>query len=114
MSGAAIASGGDPFDLTRFADAQGPVYGGVLAELKGGRKRTHWMWFIFPQVAGLGYSAMSRRYAIGSLEEARAYIGHPVLGARLRECAEAVLSIKGKSARRTSSATRTTPSSSRA
>ena len=76
----------DPFDLNRFVEAQGPVYARVLAELRAGRKESHWMWFIFPQAAGLGRSAMSKRYAIRSAEEARAYLAHPVLGPRLREC----------------------------
>jgi uncharacterized protein (DUF1810 family) len=76
----------DPFDLARFVAAQAPVYGRVVAELRAGRKGSHWMWFIFPQAAGLGSSAMSVRYAIGSGDEARAYLAHPVLGARLREC----------------------------
>ena len=76
----------DPFDLERFVDAQAPVYDRVVAELTAGRKQSHWMWFIFPQAAGLGMSAMSRRYAIHSAEEARAYLAHPVLGARYREC----------------------------
>jgi uncharacterized protein (DUF1810 family) len=76
----------DPFDLQRFVDAQAPVYERVLTELRAGRKTCHWMWFIFPQAAGLGRSAMSERYAIRSDAEARAYLAHPVLGARLREC----------------------------
>lgn len=82
---------GDRFDLQRFVDAQGPVYAQVLAELRAGRKTSHWMWFVFPQLAGLGSSAMARRYAISSLEEAAAYLAHPVLGPRLRECSELVL-----------------------
>jgi uncharacterized protein (DUF1810 family) len=76
----------DPFDLQRFLDAQAPVYPRVVAELRGGRKVTHWMWFIFPQAAGLGRSAMSQRFAIRSDAEAAAYLAHPVLGARFREC----------------------------
>jgi uncharacterized protein (DUF1810 family) len=76
----------DPFDLARFVDAQAPVYAEVLRELKAGRKESHWMWFIFPQAAGLGRSAMSVRYAIRSADEARAYLAHPVLGPRYREC----------------------------
>lgn len=78
----------DPLDLERFVRAQdgGGVYADALAELRNGRKTTHWMWFVFPQIAGLGQSAMAVRYAIGSLDEARAYAAHPVLGARLREC----------------------------
>lgn len=80
---------GDPFDLARFAAAQdsGGVYPRAVAELRAGRKTGHWMWFVFPQIAGLGFSEMSRRYAISSLDEARAYLGHGVLGPRLRECA---------------------------
>lgn len=81
----------DPFDLARFVSAQAGVYPQVLAELGSGRKRTHWMWFVFPQLAGLGHSAMAQRYAIGSIEEARAYLAHPVLGKRLRECSRLVL-----------------------
>ena len=88
----------DPFHLARFTKAQEPVYSEVLAELRAGRKRTHWMWYVFPQIAGLAYSETSKYYAIQSLEEARAYLNHPVLGARLRECAEAVLAAKGRSA----------------
>lgn len=79
------------YDLERFASAQEDMYDEVLEELRRGRKTGHWIWFIFPQIAGLGQSAMSRRYAIRSLEEARAYLAHRVLGARLRECAELVL-----------------------
>ena len=78
------------YDLERFLIAQERVYDQALEELRRGRKTGHWMWFIFPQVAGLGRSAMSERFAIGSLDEARAYLGHPVLGARLRECAAIV------------------------
>jgi uncharacterized protein (DUF1810 family) len=80
------AKSDDPFDLQRFVDAQAPVYARVVAELKRGRKESHWMWFVFPQAAGLGRSAMSERYAIRSPEEARAYLAHPLLGPRLREC----------------------------
>ncbi len=89
----------DPHDLNRFVTAQAPVYQSVLSELRDGAKRTHWMWFIFPQIEGLGSSATSRYYAIKSREEAQQYLAHPVLGPRLLECAEAALSIKGKSAR---------------
>ncbi|MBS0472702.1 MAG: DUF1810 domain-containing protein [Proteobacteria bacterium] len=81
----------DPFDLERFVRAQTPVMAQVLAELESGRKRTHWMWFVFPQLAGLGGSAMARLYAIASLAEARAYLAHPVLGARLKACVSAAL-----------------------
>jgi uncharacterized protein (DUF1810 family) len=78
------------YDLQRFVDAQRDVYATALAELRAGRKRTHWMWFIFPQIAGLGHSEMARRYAIRSGDEAAAYLAHPVLGPRLRESASAV------------------------
>lgn len=88
----------DPFDLQRFIDAQDRVYAAVLDELTHGRKRTHWMWFVFPQLAGLGHSPMAERYAISGLEEASAYLAHPVLGARLRECTERVNAVAGKSA----------------
>ncbi len=86
------------FDLDRFVSAQAGVYEGVLDELRQGRKTGHWIWFIFPQVAGLGSSSMSQHYAIGSLDEARAYLAHPVLGARLRECAGIVLETRGRTA----------------
>jgi uncharacterized protein (DUF1810 family) len=88
----------DRYDLQRFVEAQDGVYARALAELRRGRKTGHWMWFVFPQVAGLGFSAMSQRYAIGSLEEAREYLADPVLGARLRESAAAVLAVDGRSA----------------
>jgi uncharacterized protein (DUF1810 family) len=80
-------------------DAQAPVYERVRQELKVGRKRSHWMWFIFPQIASLGQSPMSVRFAIASLDEAKAYLAHPVLGARLRECAQLTLDVEGKTAR---------------
>ncbi len=83
------------FDLERFVRAQAPVYATVLKELRAGHKRTHWMWFIFPQLAGLGSSEMARRYAIRSGDEAAAYLAHPVLGTRLRECATIVDSLDG-------------------
>lgn len=83
------------FDLERFVKAQDPVYSTVLEELESGHKRTHWMWFIFPQIAGLGSSTMARQYAIGSLDEAAAYLAHPVLGKRLRQCAALVLALHG-------------------
>ena len=86
------------YDLDRFIGAQEGIYAGVLDELRRGRKVGHWIWFIFPQVAGLGYSAMSQQYAISSLDEARAYLAHPVLGARLRECAAVVLATTGRTA----------------
>ena len=90
----------DPFDLARFVTAQDSAgtYGHALAELRAGSKRGHWMWFIFPQIAGLGLSAVSRRYAIASLDEARAYLDHPILGARLLACSQAVLAVDGLSA----------------
>ncbi|HPC59020.1 MAG TPA: DUF1810 domain-containing protein [Verrucomicrobiota bacterium] len=84
------------FNLERFVTAQAPVYDRVLAELRSGRKRTHWMWFIFPQIAGLGSSSTSVHFAIQSLEEARAYLEHPVLGSRLVECAGTVLGLEGR------------------
>lgn len=86
----------DPHDLKRFVDAQAPVYARVVAELRGGHKQSHWMWFVFPQLRGLGHSAMAQRYAIASIEEARAYLVHPVLGARLRECTALVLAHKDR------------------
>ena len=85
-------------DLERFVQAQAGVYDGVLAELRRGHKSGHWMWFVFPQIAGLGRSPISQHYAIASLEEARAYVAHPVLGPRLRECAPLVLAIQDRSA----------------
>lgn len=88
----------DPFDLARFVEAQRDTYDGALAELAAGRKRSHWMWFIFPQLAGLGVSAMSQRYAIASLAEAIAYLEHPLLGVRLLTCADAVRRVEGRSA----------------
>jgi uncharacterized protein (DUF1810 family) len=86
----------DPFDLGRFLKAQAGIYDRVVAELRGGRKRTHWMWFIFPQIDGLGHSATSKYYAVKSIEEAREYLKHPVLGSRLLECTEAVFAIEGR------------------
>jgi uncharacterized protein (DUF1810 family) len=88
----------DPYNLQRFVDAQAPVYDTVRAELRQGRKRSHWMWFIFPQIAGLGHSAMSMRYAVSSLAEAEAYLNHPVLGPRLRECTRLVTLVEGRTA----------------
>lgn len=87
----------DPFDLARFLAAQAPVIETALAELRAGRKRTHWMWFVFPQLRGLGTSPMAERYGIASLDEAKAYLAHPVLGPRLVACAEAVLAHQGLS-----------------
>ena len=83
------------FDLERFVQAQDPVYAKVLDELESGRKRTHWMWFVFPQIAGLGSSEMASKYAIASLVEAAAYLAHPVLSKRLRECSALVLALHG-------------------
>lgn len=88
----------DPYDLQRFLEAQEASYRQALAELHAGRKRTHWIWYILPQIEGLGSSAMSRRYAISSLAEARAYLEHPILGARLRACVAAVNALEGASA----------------
>ena len=88
----------DPFDLNRFVEAQEGVYKCALTEIRSGRKRSHWMWFIFPQFDGLGYSATSKRFSIKSLAEAEAYLKHPVLGSRLRECCEAALGVSGRSA----------------
>ena len=88
----------DPFDLQRFVQAQDPVLAQVRAELSAGRKRSHWMWFVFPQAAGLGHSAMARRYALASLQEARAYAAHPLLGPRLLECAGLVVGVRGRTA----------------
>ena len=87
----------DRFQLQRFVDAQQRVYETVLGELHAGRKRSHWMWFIFPQIAGLGHSITAQRFAISSLDEAVAYIAHPVLGLRLRECTALVAGIEGRS-----------------
>jgi uncharacterized protein (DUF1810 family) len=91
----------DPFDLERFVVAQDPggTYEFAVAELRAGRKLGHWMWFVFPQVAGLGMSGTSRRYAISSLEEARLYLSHPVLGARIEECARILTALSGRTAR---------------
>jgi uncharacterized protein (DUF1810 family) len=88
----------DPHDLNRFVEAQAADYSRALGEIKAGRKRTHWMWYIFPQFAGLGFSSTSRHFAVRSLAEARAYLRHPILGPRLVECAEALLNVEGASA----------------
>jgi uncharacterized protein (DUF1810 family) len=90
----------DPFDLARFLDAQAGCYAAALAEIRAGRKQSHWMWFVFPQLAGLGRSEMARHYAIASLAMAEAYLAHPVLGARLREAVEALESLTGTTAER--------------
>lgn len=87
----------DPFDLKRFVDAQAPVYGNVVRELRDGRKRSHWMWFVFPQLRGLGGSPMATHYGIASLEEAGAYLRHQLLGPRLLECTELVNQVQGRS-----------------
>ena len=84
--------------LQRFVDAQAPVYAQVLTELRAGCKRTHWIWFIFPQLVGLGRSPTAQRYGIGGLDEARGYLNHPVLGPRLRECSALLLAVEGRSA----------------
>ncbi len=87
----------DPYNLQRFVDAQQPVFDTVCAELRAGRKRSHWMWFVFPQIKGLGHSAMAHEFAISSIEEAKAYLAHPILGARLRECSRLVAALDGRS-----------------
>jgi len=87
----------DPFDLQRFVDAQARVYDTVLGELRDGRKRSHWMWFVFPQLRGLGHSSTAQFYGIASLDEGRANLGHPVLGPRLERCTRTVLDVKGRS-----------------
>ena len=88
----------DPYDLGRFLRSQDRDYQQALSEIKSGRKRTHWMWYIFPQIDGLAFSATSKHYSIKSVEEARAYLDHPLLGPRLVECAEAVVRVEGRSA----------------
>jgi len=87
----------DPYNLRRFVEAQDSIYAQVRSELSAGRKRSHWMWFIFPQIEGLGSSPMATKFAIGSPTEARAYLEHPVLGARLRECTRLVTNVQGRS-----------------
>jgi uncharacterized protein (DUF1810 family) len=99
MTAASRPSGNnDPYSLSRFMEAQAADYEGALAEIKAGRKRSHWMWYIFPQFEGLGFSPTSQHYSIKSVDEARAYLDHPILGARLRECAEALVALTGRSA----------------
>src|SRR5262245_19144102 len=93
-----MAEANDPYDLTRFVTAQEDDYDTALAEVRDGDKRSHWMWYIFPQFAGLGFSSMSRRYAIRSAAEVEVYLRHPVLGPRLIECAEAAIGVEGHSA----------------
>ena len=92
-----IIDSDDPFDLGRFTNVQESIYDRALSELRSGQKRSHWMWYIFPQIDGLGQSATARYYAIKSVEEAHEYLNHPILGARLLECAETVLAIEGSS-----------------
>jgi uncharacterized protein (DUF1810 family) len=89
----------DPFDLDRFVRAQEATYAAALAEIAAGRKRSHWMWYVFPQARGLGSSELSRHFGIASPDEARAYLAHPVLGPRLVACADAALAVEGRSAR---------------
>jgi uncharacterized protein (DUF1810 family) len=90
---------GDRLNLNRFVEAQNPIYERVCSELRQGRKTSHWMWFVFPQIAGLGVSEMSRRFSISSLTEARGYLDHPILGPRLEECSRLVCAIEGKTIR---------------
>jgi uncharacterized protein (DUF1810 family) len=96
--GKSLSNGAGQFDLQRFVDAQDRVYDTVLDELRGGRKRSHWIWFVFPQLRGLGRSPTALHYGISSLEEAQAYLAHDVLGPRLRECARLVAAIDNRSA----------------
>lgn len=88
----------DDYNLQRFLDAQATTYETVLAELRAWRKSSHWIWFVFPQIQGLGHSAMAQQFAISSLDEAKAYLQHPVLGPRLRECTQLALDVNGRSA----------------
>lgn len=99
LSATDLHSTDDPYNLTRFVQAQRHDYAHALAEIKSGKKRTHWMWYIFPQIDGLGFSATAKHYAIKSLAEAEAYLAHPLLRSRLRECMEAALLLEGRSAR---------------
>jgi uncharacterized protein (DUF1810 family) len=96
--GATASKMDDPFNLQRFVDAQEPVYAHACTELREGRKRTHWMWFIFPQIEGLGTSPMTQKFAISSRQEAQAYLDHPILGPRLRGCAQLTTNVQGRSA----------------
>jgi uncharacterized protein (DUF1810 family) len=93
-----VTTAGDPYDLARFLEAQHSCYARVLEELGAGQKTSHWMWFIFPQLRGLGVSPTARRFGLAGLAEARAYLAHPLLGARLRECVRAVLAVEGRTA----------------
>lgn len=92
-----MESASDPFDLQRFVDAQAPLYRQVVDELRAGRKRSHWIWFIFPQIAGLGSSPTAAKYAISSLDEARAYLRHELLGPRLHECTRLISAVPDRS-----------------
>jgi uncharacterized protein (DUF1810 family) len=99
MAGTEVSrSSDDPYDLCRFVRAQEDTYQQALSEILSGQKRSHWMWFIFPQIDGLGFSSTSRLYGIKSVDEARAYLGHSILGPRLRTCAETLLGVQGRSA----------------
>jgi len=98
MNASDVRSSGDPYNLERFVIAQDRVLKQVLSELQSGTKVSHWMWFIFPQIRGLGHSPISVEYAISSRDEARAYLQHPVLGPRLKECTQLVLLVEGRSA----------------
>jgi uncharacterized protein (DUF1810 family) len=93
----AVTDEKDPYNLQRFLDAQNPVFVRICSELRAGRKEGHWMWFIFPQIQGLGYSPIAQKFAISSLQEAKAYLDHPILGARLRECCRLVTQVEGRS-----------------
>ena len=98
MANSPESSTADPYDLGRFLRAQERDFEQALSEIKSGRKRTHWIWYIFPQFAGLGFSSTSKHYSIKSIEEAKAYLDHAVLGPRLLECAEAALAVEGRTA----------------
>jgi len=98
MNSSSPAEPDDPFHLARFLHAQEPIYEQAFAELRAGRKRTHWMWFIFPQYEGLGFSSTAQRYAIKSVAEAEAYLRHATLGPRLRKCVRALLDVEGRTA----------------
>ena len=93
-----MAGSGDPYDLGRFLHAQEDDYERALSEIASGRKRSHWMWYIFPQLDGLAFSSTSKHYSIKGLDEARAYLDHPILGPRLLECAEAAVRVEGRTA----------------
>ena len=92
-----VAGDKDPYNLRRFLDAQDPVHAQVCSELRAGRKRSRWMWFIFPQIQGLGYSPLAKKFAISSVDEAKAYLDHPILGARLKELCRLVNRVEGRS-----------------